>query len=355
MNLRRVWQILRKDLELGPRSPFFLWAIAIPVVATILLQVVFGGLFSPKPRLAIVDFGGSEITTAYQAMDGIEITLLDDEARLRALVTQHHYDAGLVLPAGFDNEVRRGSRPPLQFYISGESLASNRILLAVTTIDLVRAVEGTSPPVAVEVVALGAEDSLPLSGRLVPLIVMLALMLAGVFLPGTGLVEEKERRTLSAVLVTPVRLSEVLAAKAGLGVLLALVMSLVTLALNRALGGDPAALIVALVPAAAMCVEFGLVFGVVSRDMKSLFGLVKGLNVFLMAPVVFYLFPNWPQWIPKVFPTYWIIEPVFEVSIKGATLSDVWVELVVAVGICVALGAVVAALARRMERLLAAT
>lgn len=46
---------------------------------------------------------------------------------------------------------------------------------------------------------------------------------------------------------------------------------------------------------------------------------------------------------------------MFEVSIKGATLSDVWVELAVAVGICVALGAVVIALAKRMERLPAAT
>ncbi len=353
MNPLRAWQILRKDLELGPRSPFFLWAIAIPVVATLLLQLVFGGLFSPKPRLAIVDLGGSEITAGYQALDGIEVTLLDGEDRLRELVQQHRFDAGLVLPAGFDEAVRAGGKPPLQFYISGDSLASNRIILAVTTIDLVRSVEGSTPPVDVQVVSLGAEDSLPLSSRLVPLVIIFTLMVAGVFLPGTALVEEKESRTLSAILVTPVRLSEVLVAKACLGMLLATAMGVITLALNGALGANPGSLVLVMVVAALMCVEVGLIYGAVSKDMKSLFALIKGLNVFLIAPVIFYLFPNWPQWIPKIFPTYWVIQPVFELSVKGSSLADVWVELAIALGICAALGVVVVALVRKMERALA--
>lgn len=355
MNLRRTWQILRKDLELGPRSPFFLWAIGIPVIATVLLQVVFGGLFAPKPRLAIVDHGSSEITRAYQVMDGFEVALIDDEERLRELVKQHRFDAGLVLPAGFDQAVRSGAKPSLQFYVAGESLASHRIVLAVTTIDLVRTVQGSSPPVEVNVLSLGAEDSLPISARLVPLVVMFALMVAGVFLPGTALVEEKEQRTLSALLVTPVRLSEVLVAKGSLGLILAVVMGVVTLALNGAVGASLGSLTAAMAIAALMCVEVGLIYGAVAKDMKSLFALIKGLNVFLIAPVVFYLFPNWPQWIPKVFPTYWVIQPIFELSIKGAALADVWLELVVALGICLVLGVAVFALVRRMERQLAIT
>lgn len=354
MNPLRMWQVLRKDLALGPRSPFFLWAVVIPVVATVLLQVVFGGLFTPKPRLGIVDGGASEIAAAYRAMNGITVTMLANEQDLRRLVEAHRFDAGLVLPADFDNSVRAGAKPPLQFFLSGESLASNRIVLAVTAIDLVRAVEGSSPPVDVQVETLGAAEWLPLSARMVPLLVMFSLMIAGVFLPATALVEEKERRTLSALLVTPVKLPEVLTAKAALGMLLALVMGLMTLVLNNALGGDVGALLIAMLVAALMSAELGLLYGVVSKDMKALFALFKGLNIFLLAPVIFYLFPEWPQWIPKVLPTYWIINPIFDVAVKGARLNSVWIQLMIALAICVALAAAILSLTRRMERALAA-
>ncbi len=74
-----------------------------------------------------------------------------------------------MLPAGFDEAVRGGGkRPKLEFYIGGESLASNRIILSVTAIDLLRGLEGgTAPPVEVETVQLG-EAGLPIAIRLVP-------------------------------------------------------------------------------------------------------------------------------------------------------------------------------------------
>jgi len=314
---------------------------------------VFGGLFPPQPRLAIVDRGLSEITAAYRQMDGIDVELLDDEAQLKARVEQNQYDAGLILPAGFDEAVRAGQKPLLEFYVSGESLASNRIILSANTIDLVRTVEGDTAAVEVEVVQMGEAPQLSVAQRLVPMVVIFALLIAGVLLTGTSLVEEKERRTLSAMLVSPVKLSEVVAAKAILGLVLSLLMGFIILAMNSALGSSPLALFVALVVAALMCVEVGLLYGAGARDMKGLYALFKGLNLLLFAPVVFYLFPDWPQWLGKIFPTYWAIDPVFEVAVNGAGLSDVWVELVVALAICEVLALGVATLIRRMRTQLA--
>ena len=49
------------------------------------------------------------------------------------------------------------------------------------------------------------DEGLPIATRLIPVIVFYALVMAGVFLPGSSLVEEKEHGTLAALLVTPVR------------------------------------------------------------------------------------------------------------------------------------------------------
>ena len=80
-----------------------------------------------------------------------------------------------------------------------------------------------------------------------------------------------------------------------------------------------------------------------------MFAIVKGSGIFLFAPTIFYVFPEWPQWIAKLFPLYWIIEPIWQVSVMGEGLSTVWFELIVALGITTVLGAAAWWLARRMQ------
>ncbi len=349
MSITRTIKILLKDLRLGPRSPIFLWALIYPAVITLVVQVVFGNLFESHPRMAIVDQGRSEISELMSGLEDIELTLLDSVPELKQRVEGNHFDAGLVLKDGFDTALRSGRKPLLEFYIGGESLASDRIVLAVTTLDVVRQVEGKVPPVDVEVHVLGEAEALSLSIRLLPMMILFALLIAGMFVTAFSLVDEREKKTLDAVLVTPVKLSEILAAKAGLGFILAVLMAYVTMLLNGALGSQPAALFVALIIAGLMSAEFGLIYGTVAKDSRTLFTLMKTLNVFLLAPVIFYIFPDWPQWIAKIFPTYWLINPIFEIAVKNANLTEVGFELGIAIGICVLLIVPVLALKQRMQ------
>ena len=352
MSLTRTFKVLGKEFRLGPRSPVFLWVLFLPVLFTLVLQVTFGSLFDPQPRLGIVDQGSSTITTAVQGMEGIDLTLLDNAEDLKAKVEADDLDAGLVLPAGFDGQVRSGARPSLEFYVGGESLASNRIILAVTTVDLVRAIEGDAPPVDVEVVALG-DEGLPIAVRMVPFLMMYAMVVAAVFLPAFSIADEREKGTLNALIVTPVKLSEVITAKGILGVILALAMTIFTLFLNNALGADPLALFVVLLVGSILCVEIGLIYGTVSKDSTAVFALIKGTAILLVGPTVFYIWPDWPQWIGKLFPTYWVINPIFEVTLNNAGLGDVWVELLIAIGVIALLGVAVVAMTRRLGRQLA--
>lgn len=352
MSLTRTLSVLRKDLQLGPRSPIFLWVLLLPLLITLVLQVAFGDLFDPQPRLGIVDEDDSAVTAAVEGIEGIDLTLLDDVDDLTSRVEANDLDAGLILPTGFDADLRAGDRPRLEFYIGGESRASNRIILAVTTLDLIREVEGSPSPVDVSVVELG-EEGLPISVRLVPFITMYALLIAGVFLPSFSLADEREKHTMEALVVTPVKLSEVVAAKGILGFFLAIAMAIVTLWLNSALTAQPLALIVVLLVAGLLLVEIGLIYGTASKDVTGVFTLIKGTGAILLAPALFYVFTSWPQWIAKLFPTYWIINPVYEVTINEAGLGDVWGDLVIALGVAVLLALVVVMLTRRLHTRLA--
>ena len=347
MNLKRVFKILRKDFSVGPRKPFFIWALVIPFALTLLFQFAFGSLFEPQPRLGIVDLGNSELTRAAQELEGFSITLLDDANELLNLVESHDLDAGLVLPADFDQAVKAGEKPLLQFHLSGESLAANRIIIAVTAIDLLRNLEGEAAPVIIKTEYLG-DPGLPLSIRMVPVLVFYALVMAGIWVPSASLVEEKENGTLTAVLVTSARASEILTAKWLMGFFFAVFLAIATLFLNRAFGSRPLEVLAVIAIAAALTAEIGLIIGIVSKTATMLFTLIKSLGLFLFVPVIFYLFPDWPQWIAKLFPLYWIIKPIWEVSVMGQTLGSVFFEIMVSGAIIAGLFFLIMIMKRRV-------
>jgi len=354
VSLRRAFEILRKDLSMGPRSPIFLYALVFPVVATVLIQVVFGSLFDPAPRLGIVDEGESQVTQAALALGGVEVALLDSVMDLRQQVEFNDLDAGLVLQKGFDDALLAGDRPDLKFFVGGESLASNRLILAITTVDLIRGVAGEPSPVEVAVNVIGDGTSLPVSERLIPLLVLFAMLIAGLLVPAAALVEEKEKGTLSALFVTPTQTADVLVAKGTLGFLMAIGTGIVTLALNQAFGDNPLALVLILAVAALMALEIGLIVGAGVRDTNALFTVIKTGNIVLYAPVIFYIWPDLPQWVPKIFPTYYFLNPLFEVAVKGTDPGEVWSDLAIALVVCVALLPLVFVMGRRMTARLAA-
>ena len=353
MSLSRVLSLVAKDLRLGPRSTVLVWVLLMPVVITFLMQVVVLSLIEHKPRLGIADLGHSEITVAVESMEGIAVTRAASRSELQALVEHHDVDAGLVLAQGFDQAVRGGERPQLELYISGESLASSRVVLAITALDLVREIENRPAPVVVQIESVGDGEMLPVADIIVLCLMIFVLLMTGVFAPAFLLVEERERRTLHAMLVTPVTMSEVLCAKALLGFGMAMTMTLLTLVLNGALGGRPLALVATLAVATLTCNEIGLIYASLAKDAKTLYSLTKSLNALLVGPLVFYFFPSWPQWIAKHFPTSWFIDPLYRVALQGAALSEVGPDLAVALCVCAALLLPIFFLGRRLQSKLA--
>jgi ABC-2 type transport system permease protein len=347
MNLKRVWYIFIKDMAVGPRSPFIIFVMVMPLLFTLVLQLVFGNLMVSKPRLALVDEGDSVLSRHIAVLPGIELSFLADTASLLRAVEANDHDAGLILPAGFDKAMLAGDKPPLQLYFSGESFAMNRLILAVSAIDVVRAVEGSEPPVDVQLINMQEGDAIPLSIRFVPVIVFYAFVLAGLFVPASTLVEEKERRTLTALLSTPAKIQEVILAKALLGIVLAFLLALVSLLFNGVVVRDFGGLLVVLLVSAVFWSILGLLVGLLAKNSEMLFAIVKGSGVLLFAPVIFYLFPDWPQWIARLFPTFWAIDPLWQMVANEARLIDVLQSLIIVCGMCLVALPAVLALGRR--------
>ncbi len=353
MRIRRVMSLISGDLRLGFRSPVILWILIMPFAITFLLQVVFVALFDPVPRICIHDSGESSITMALESTEGIRLYRAESPEELKEFIKNNNADLGLLIDNGFDEAVRDGLKPELEFYFSGESLVSNRIVSSLLVLDLLREMEESETPVEVVLRTGNRDEAIPVSRKLIPAVVLFVLIVAGIFVPAFMLVEEKEHGTLRALLVTPVRVSDILLSKALLGFTMTLAMCFITLALNGALSGRPLALLATIAAGTVVCNGIGLIYGTVAGNAKTLYTLVKSLNILLVGPILFYLFPGWPQWIARIFPTYWFIDPLYSITLKGAEFSDVRFKLAVALVIGILLFLAVVPLSRRMKRKLA--
>ena len=61
MNIRRVFVLFLSDLKQSSTSFFFIFALVIPVVLSLVITALFGSLFTNKPKIAILDEGHSEL------------------------------------------------------------------------------------------------------------------------------------------------------------------------------------------------------------------------------------------------------------------------------------------------------
>jgi len=341
MSPRHVGILLGKDLWHGPKSLIFVWALVMPVIISLAVSLIFGTLFSEKPRLGVLDEGNSRLVAMTEQLDSVTSKEYDSVSEIKQAVEDGAVDVGMVLPADFDSSVTQGKETELTTYIWGESLAKNRIILGATIANLVRDLAGQEAPVEIETITLGDEASIPWSERVLPLIVLMAVFLGGLFLPASSVIEEKEKRTLEAVVITPASVGDVFIAKGLMGIILSLLTGVVILVLNQAFGTEPALLVLVLALGATMAAEIGLLCGALMKDITTLFAIWKAGGIFLFGPAIIHMFPQIPQWIGRLFPTYYFLQPIIAISQGGAGWSNVAINVFILAGLDLLLIAVV--------------
>jgi len=350
MRLRRVALLLRKEFRQGPKNFFFFWALIAPVVISLAVSLAFGSLFSDETSLGVVDQGDSQLVTLLAASPSVKSTDYASVSDLEAAVEQGSVDGGIVLPEGFDAAVHEGEPVEVDFYLWGESLAKDRTLLTTALTKYTRELDGKEAPVTIQTIILGDEQSIPWEDRLLPFIVLMTVFVAGIAFSGTSLLYEKEKKTLDALAVTPTTVGEVFLAKGLLGVILGTFMGVVILIINQALGSQPLLLVLLLFLGSIMAVVVGLLMAAIFKDTMTFFANMKMIGLLLYAPVVIYLFPELPQWIGRIFPTYYLVEPIVEISQQGGGLAEIAPDVIILIVLDLVLVAILALVVRRRKQ-----
>ena len=270
------------------------------------------------------------------ALDSVQTRTYATADDLKRAVEAGTVDMGVALPENFDEDTSSGNSIVLPAYIWGESLAKNRGILLATVNSAVRQLADQEVPVHIETTILGDTESVPWKDRVLPLVLLYAVTMGGIMVPASLLVDEKQKHTLAALTITPTSLGDILAAKGLMGVIMAVVMSIVIMLMNQAFGVQPGLLMIILGLGAVLGALSGLLIGSLVKDINTLFAVIKAIGILIYAPAIFYMFPQLPQWIGRLFPTYYMLEPIVEISQRGGG----WAEIATDVFILIALNIV---------------
>ncbi len=348
MNLRRIIVLLGKEFIHGPKNFMFIWAIVAPLAFTLVATLAFGTLFSDKPKLGIVDEGDSQLVVMAKDIDSITTREYQDVISLKQATRRGTVDMGIVLPQNFDDIVVKKETSTIEAYIWGESLAKDRIILPTTIANLTRELAGQEVPIEIVSVTLGDEASTPWSERLIPFLVLMGVFFSGLMLPSTSVIEEKQKKTFEAIVITPASITEIFIAKATMGIVLSVFMGIVILLLNQAFGASSLLLVGVLFLGAIMAVELGLICGALIKDITTLFTIWKSGGILLFGPAIVYMFPQIPEWIGNIFPTYYALQPVVELSMRSGNWSDISLNVFILIAIDIILVFFIMLAARRL-------
>jgi len=339
MRPNRVGILLWKEFAYSSKGWLLVFAVLAPLLFSLVVSLLFGTLFSQKPSLGIVAEGSSRIFPTVAESASIEVVRFGSVSKLKKAVESGIVDVGVVLPKDFDDKVASGEYTQVASYVWGESLIKDRGMIAAWVAKEVREMDGQNPPVEIMAASLAQGDAITWEDRFFPLLVLVAVFMGGMMVPSASLIDEKQKQTLKALLITRVSLGEVYLAKGMAGVFVSLFAGWVILVLNHATGAHPFLLFLVLTLGAFMAATLGVLLGIFIQDMNALFATMKFMGLFLYAPAFVYLFPQAPPWIGRMFPTYYVMAPVMEITQRGGGWPEISWDILILVGVIVAMWA----------------
>ncbi|MHB1017144.1 MAG: ABC transporter permease [Coriobacteriia bacterium] len=268
-------------------------------------------------------------------------------------------DIGIAFPARFISDVATG-QDGLTVTVYSDAGVPDEVKGAMRSFvrEAAYQLAGRELPVelpAEETIVLGEDRAgaqVTMQEKMRPLLLFMILMME-TFSMASLVSTEVLQRTVTAVLVTPAKVGDFLAAKTIFGTAMSLSQALIMLAL---IGGITAQnwslLLVVLLMGAIMFTGVALFVGAAGKDfMGQLFYSMLFL-IPLLIPTFSVMFPGSAAAWVRAIPTYPIIDVLVRATSYGATWSDSWTSLAyAALWLVVLYGAGLVALKRKVESL----
>jgi ABC-2 type transport system permease protein len=311
---------------------------------------------SNLPTVLVYDAGASDLLPALKRSPHLNVYsgYTSQEQLERKLVAGDIPELALTLPAGFDQSLARGEPLPVQGYVQHWVSETDAARLRAQAEEEIARL--AAQPVAIQLEGNLVYPTPDSGGRslLASLAVLVAVTMIGVMLAPHLMIEEKQNRTLDALLVSPARSSHLVIAKALMGLSYCLIAATAVLVVNASLVLHWGLAIAAVLLSSLFAVAVGLLIGSLVEAKPVLpMWLMVALTMFLLPLFLAILKDLMPaavrtivDWIPTV-TLGRMLRASFSRDLAAVAIS---LELVVVVACTALVLAGVAWIVRRSDR-----
>jgi ABC-2 type transport system permease protein len=343
-NLHMIWMIARKDVVDTIKNQFLFLGLLMPIFLWLIFRLMFPDMSSMGTmKIAVHDEANSRLVAELRSMPEVILSELENEQQVMDFVKKQAM-GGLVIPAGFDDAVAGDQNPTLTVYINsrrgGGGIQAFRSLVDQQVWNL--AGHDSLPAQVKTIDTAGSKSGLfgsdiQMDRFMTVMLLVLSIVGIGVFVVPSLLVEEKEKKTLKALLVSPAGPSEVVAGKALAGLIICLVIVGSMILLNKAYTGNWPVTILTLILGSLFLVLVGLAMG-------GFFKTITQVNTWSSVFLVVLLLPSWVSVMPlpdpfgmiiRLVPSYYLVDLLNHSMTGNATFGSVWGGLIV-LAVCTA-------------------
>lgn len=357
-----IGAIIRKDLVEFTRDRLYMMLSVFGLAMFILVFWVLPGTVDETIEVGVHAPGMEAVLDGLEGDEGEGLSFVGlasaDEVR-EAVEGEgaHQVSMGIVFPDGFLEAVAEGRSAVVTLLVDASVPAETRTALSAYVREMAFAAAGDELPVtqlAEETIILGedrAGDQTPLRERVRPLLVFFILLVES-FALASLVGGEIHQRTVTAMLATPARTSDVLLAKSITGTSLAFAEAVVMLLAVRALGSNPGALLVAVLLGAVLSTAVGMISGSAGRDFMGTLFIGMIFMLVLAIPAFGLMFPGIASTWVRILPSYGVVQAIYELSSRAGGWGDAAPHLLMALAWCVVLSGVgLVVLKRKVETL----
>jgi ABC-2 type transport system permease protein len=351
MHRRAILAIARKDALDILLNKSTLMVLLSPIIIAVLFAFISGVFASKTAKLLIFNPGGSAVEQvlvgAYQQPEIVRAGSADEVAAQfgpDGTKKSSDYVAGLVVPADFEASLRAGGHPQVGLYVNGDQVSNQQRQLLIQAItDYSRSVAAPQPPASVALTTINPpkpNGALQNLGTFYAATALLTSFMIGTSLVPGLLVEEKEKKTLRMLMVSPASWGDIIASKLLVGLTYQVILSLVVLSVVKGFTGQVPLLLLFLVLGALFGGVLGLLLGSIFKT-QSATGALAGMISLLFIVPSFFVGPlgqlfqgNAVTNVIKAVPTYYLAEGIINALGSQTTPESLALDVGV-VGACI--------------------
>jgi ABC-2 type transport system permease protein len=276
----------------------------------------------------------SEINQSLASEKGIDLKVFNTVTELRDAVIRNECIVAIALPDNLIASLASGEKPVITVYYS--AAAPEELRSAVTTMINEMASQATGQPVLLDINTeiLGNDLSgkqIPWRDRLIPVMVIFILG-AEIMSLASLIATELEQKTIRALLVTPLKLNQLLTAKAIMGIGMAFTQVFLFTIIVGGLAHQPLSMVLLLLVGSIMVTGLGFLVASTARDLMGVTAWGMIVMIIFIIPAIGGMIPGLLAGWAKILPSYHLTDAISQLVNYGASFGNISTNILVMLG-----------------------